>query len=136
MQKTITLFLVMCGQMYAMEKEQTQQRISIMVAAWVVTPDTPLNEKSEFRLFQFPNGSRKITYTSRPQGIFEKPCDVKTVLELPASSVIDIPIHLHSCTKDYLKLSAPQDVHWYKSSIVTHGAAVLSTILVMAALFH
>lgn len=136
MQKTFILLLALCGQTYTMDVDKIKQTSKVIIATWVVTPETTLNEHSEFRLFQYPNGARRITYTCRPKGIFEQSCNNKSVMEIALSSNSGVCPILLKHTTDNIELALPEEEVWYKHPVATHGAAVLSTILLIAALFH
>lgn len=135
MQKYLFLFLVMSGQMYGMQK-QKDKPVTIIVAAWAMTPETPLNEQSEVRIWQLPGG-RTMSYTCRPQGVFDTQLPIKSVVEFtPSEKHNAYPLLLKYANDQFeITQSAPEEP-WYKHPVATHSAAILSTILLMSALFR
>ena len=141
MQKYLFLFLVMPGQMYGMHptspglcRDSKDKPVTIIVAAWATTSETPLHEHSEVRIWQLPGG-RTMSYTCRPKSVWEKPISIKTVIEFtPLETSSEYPLLL-SCSQEQIVVTQCEKP-WYKHPVATHSAAVLSTILLMGALFR
>lgn len=135
MQKSALLFLVMCSQTYAMDLEKTKKPFSIMVAAWVVTPQTILGEYDQIIISKYPNGMHGIKHFSRPNGMRETRCDFVSVFEVvsPAlGSIQELVLKNHG---DTIELAKPQEA-WYKHPVATHSFAVLTTLLAISALYR
>ncbi len=129
------LLLALCGQMYGMEVDKVEKASNVMIAAWEVTPETRLDVFDEVIIQKHQNGTYSVKHFSRPKGLRETRCDLKSVIEvtMPNSSTVRAIL---SHTPDNIELTLPQEESWYTHPVATHSAAVLSTILLMAALFH
>jgi hypothetical protein len=129
MQKHYMLFLMFCGNVYAMDLT-TPSSSQLMIAAWVVTDQTPFEKYSEFCVSHNSNDTKSITYTCRPKGKFLIPCPQKSLLEIQTSTN-GVLTFLLKQQGEQIELSQVPEQSWYKHPAVTHGAAVLSTILVI-----
>lgn len=132
MQKYLFLFLVISGEIYGMDV-QSNKPVTIIIAAWATTPETLLDEQSEVRIWQLPGG-RTMSYTSRPKGVWEKRIEIKSMLEFTPSETSTEYSLLLSCLQGEMAVTQIEKP-WYKHSMATHGAAIVSTILLMRALF-
>ncbi len=130
-------FSVITTSTFAMDMSPDEH---IIIAAWLTSDKMPFEPCSEFVISHNSNGTRSVMYTCRPKGIFSKPCTSKAILEISAQSK---SLLLALAQDEEQQLHLQQLLHtasvsrsWYKHSVATHGAAVVSAILLMTALFH
>lgn len=145
MQRLLMLLLALCGQVSAMEQSlsnviinmpsQVKEASTIMIAAWVVTPKTVLDVHDEIIISKYPNGMHGIKHFSRPKGLRETRCELTSVRELASLGENAVHEILLKHTGDQFNLVLPEQA-WYKHPLATHSIAILSTILLMGALFR